>query len=246
MTPKIFIATPMYGGLCSGLYTMGMISVSNVLNGAGVPFSYNHLMNESLITRARNLLAHNFLSTSFTHLMFIDADIGFHANDIVSMLAANKDIICGIYPKKEINWPLIETAVKKGVPTPYLEKFSGSFVVNLADSAREQSFDPTTPLKIDNGGTGFMLIRREVFEVLSEYVPRYTHDMQRPGEAEDQPRRISEFFATSIDEKSNRLLSEDYHFCKLARERGFTIWAAPWTQLVHCGTYVFNGAIPRW
>ena len=246
MPPKLFIATPMYGGLCSGLYTMGMISASNVLNGAGISFSYNHLMNESLITRARNLLVHNFLSTACTHVMFIDADIGFQAQDIVSMLAADKDIICGIYPKKEINWPLIETAVKRGVPSAYLESFSGSFVVNLADSAQEERFDPLKPLKIDNGGTGFMLIKREVFEVLAESVPRYTHDSQRPGEIDERPRLIHEFFATSIDEQSNRLLSEDYHFCALARKHGFTIWAAPWTQLVHCGTYVFNGVIPRW
>lgn len=236
----------MYGGLCSGLYTMGMISASNVLNGAGIAFSYNHLMNESLITRARNLLAHNFLSSDFTHLMFIDADIGFHAQDIVSMVAADKDIICGIYPKKEINWPLVEAAVKSGAPTEYLEKFSGSFVVNLANSAREERFDPTVPLQIDNGGTGFMLIKRGVLEDLAQSVPSYTHDSHRPGEEEKRPRLINEFFATSIDEPSNRLLSEDYHFCKLARKRGFTIWAAPWTELVHCGAYVFNGAIPRW
>ena len=77
--------------------------MSNVLNGAGIPFSYNTLMNESLITRARNLLAHTFLQSNSTHLMFIDADIGFNANDIISMINVDKDIICGIYPKKEIN-----------------------------------------------------------------------------------------------------------------------------------------------
>lgn len=245
MTPRIFIASPMYGGLCSGLYTMGMISVSNVLNGAGIPFSYNTLMSESLITRARNLLAHTFLESNFSHLMFIDADIGFNANDIVSMLNTDKDIICGIYPKKEINWPLVEAAVKQGVPAAGLANFTGSFVVNLANGAQEETFHIDKPLEIENGGTGFMLVKREVFEALAESVPRYSHDMYRPEDTEQKPMLINEFFATSIDEKSNRLLSEDYHFCKLARKQGFKIWAAPWVRLVHCGAYNFSGMIPR-
>jgi hypothetical protein len=245
MTPKIFIASPMYGGLCSGLYTIGMISVSNVLNGAGIPFSYNTLMTESLITRARNLLAHTFLSTNFSHLMFIDADIGFTATDIISMINADKDIICGIYPKKEINWPLVEAAVKQGVPASGLANFTGSFVVNLANGAQEETFHIDKPLEIENGGTGFMVVKREVFEALSESVPRYSHDMYRPEDSEQKPMLIHEFFATSIDEKSNRLLSEDYHFCKIARKQGFKVWAAPWVRLVHCGAYNFSGMIPR-
>lgn len=57
---------------------------------------------------------------------------------------------------------------------------------------------------------------------------------------------IKEFFATSIDEESGgRLLSEDYHFCKLARKNGIKIWAAPWVQLTHCGTYNFHGNLAR-
>jgi hypothetical protein len=245
MTPQIFIASPMYGGLCSGLYTIGMISVSNVLNGAGIPFSYNNLMNESLITRARNLLAHSFLSTNFSHLMFIDADIGFTANDIISMINADKDIICGIYPKKEINWPLVEAAVKQGVPATGLANFTGSFVVNLANGAQEETFHIDKPLEIENGGTGFMFVKRQVLETLAEIVPRYSQDMYLPEDIEQKPMFIHEFFATSIDEKSNRLLSEDYHFCKIARKQGFKVWAAPWVRLVHCGAYNFSGMIPR-
>ena len=62
------------------------------------------LFNESLITRARNLLTHNFLNSQASHLFFIDSDIKFSANDVLSMISADKDVICGVYPKKEINW----------------------------------------------------------------------------------------------------------------------------------------------
>jgi hypothetical protein len=90
-----------------------------------------------------------------------------------------------------------------------------------------------------------MLIKRDVFTTLATAVPRYSHDMFLPEDTEKKATLIHEFFATSIDEKSNRLLSEDYHFCKLARSHGFQVWAAPWVRLVHCGTYNFSGLLPR-
>lgn len=104
----------MYGGECSGAFTVGMISASNVLNRAGIPFTFSYLMNESLITRARNRLVHDFLRTDFSHSLFIDADIGFEANKILSMLEADREILWGEYPKKEIKWPLVEAAAKGG------------------------------------------------------------------------------------------------------------------------------------
>jgi hypothetical protein len=76
---------------------------------------YSYMMNESLITRARNGMAYDFMQSDATHLMFIDADITFDPKDIVRMIDADKDIICGLYPKKEINWQLISDAVKRGV-----------------------------------------------------------------------------------------------------------------------------------
>lgn len=241
---KLFVATPMYGGLCNGGYAMGMIESVQIFGRAGVQMYYSYMMNESLITRARNSMAYDFMNSDATHLMFIDADISFNPNDIVSMIQADKDIICGLYPKKEINWQLVERAVQKGVAYQDLPAFTGSFVVNLADDAKEATGKRNQPMEIANGGTGFMLIKREVFEALKDKVPTYTNDMVQVTEKNPQVKVIHEFFATSIDEKSNRLLSEDYHFCKLARQHGFKVYAAPWATLAHCGSYVFNGKLP--
>jgi hypothetical protein len=177
--------------------------------------------------------------------MFIDADIGFHPSHIIPMIDADKDIICGIYPKKEINWPKVEEAVKAGVPMQELHLHTGSFVVNLVGGALQQEGNLYDPMEIENGGTGFMLIKREVFEKLSSLVPEYKNDMWRAVD-ENKPKVIKEFFATSIDDESGgRLLSEDYHFCKIARKAGFTIWAAPWVQLEHNGAYTFSGQLAR-
>ena len=243
---NIFIATPMYGGLCNGSYTVGLLSAVGVFSRYGVGMQYAHMMNESLITRARNALARDFLLSECTHLMFIDADIGFNANDIMRMLHADKDIICGIYPKKEINWIDVAKAVNAGVPPQELANHTGAFVVNLVGDAKQAKGDIFTPMEIANGGTGFMLIKREVFEGLDGKVPTYHNDVFSAIDDQSQKIEINEFFATSItNDAEKRLLSEDYHFCKIARDAGFKVWAAPWAQLSHTGTYIFNGQLPR-
>lgn len=240
---SLFVATPMYGGLCNGQYAAGLLNSVSVFSKAGIAMQFAYMMNESLITRARNSLAYDFLQTDCTHLMFIDADIGFNAGDIPKMIEADKDIICGLYPKKEINWPRIEKAVKDGYITQDLHKFVGSFVVNaVGDTVRGSVNDP---VEISNGGTGFMLIKREVFEGLADKVPYYLNDMFLSGDDMSLRKQIKEYFATSIEPDTKRLLSEDYHFCKIAREVGYKVYAAPWAELNHCGSYNFNGYLGR-
>ena len=243
---KLFVATPMYGGLCTGGYTMGILECVQTFMPHGIQMFYSYMMNESLITRARNSLAHDFLETDCTHLMFIDADIGFNPTDILGMIAADKDIICGLYPKKEINWMQVERAVKAGVPAQELHNHTGVFVVNAVGDAENIQGTINAPLEISNGGTGFMLIQRKVFEGLIDKVPKYNSDMFFATDTEREKKLINEFFTTSIDKSSgDRLLSEDYHFCKIARDSGFTVWAAPWAKLTHCGSYNFNGQLTR-
>jgi hypothetical protein len=177
--------------------------------------------------------------------MFIDADIAFNPNDIPRMVDADKDIICGIYPKKEINWVEVSEAVKKGVPTEHLQYHTGAFVLNLANGEQSKTGNINEPIEIANGGTGFMLIKRKVFEALADKVPSYTNDMYHAVDTVREVKVIKEYFATSIDEESNRLLSEDYHFCKISRQAGFKVWCAPWASFSHTGTYNFSGQLPR-
>jgi hypothetical protein len=243
---KVLVATPMYGGMCNGAYALGLLNMPGVFANAGVSMMYTYMMNESLITRARNNLANDFMDTECTHLMFIDADIGFNPQDIVPMIHADKDIICGLYPKKEINWVQVEEAVKAGVPTEKLKDHTGIFVVNAVNYEKEIHGNVSDVMEIANGGTGFMLIKREVLIGLADKVPEYINDMFAVTDDHTKKRVIKEYFATSIDTTSgNRLLSEDYHFCKIAREAGYKIWAAPWAQLSHTGSYVFSGYLPR-
>jgi hypothetical protein len=242
---KILIGTPMYGGFCTGFYLQCMLQTQMVFNANKVESMMSFVFNESLITRARNALAHNFLKTDASHLLFIDADIVWNGNDIIPMLLADKDIICGIYPKKEINWKGVTDAVKADVPLEQLKNHTGAWVINLVDYKGEVTVPAGEPLEIWAGGTGMMLIKREVFEKLSETVPKYNNDVTDLSGNTKVGEQIGEFFATSIEPDTNRLLSEDYHFCRLWRLAGGKIYAAPWMNLGHMGSYLFEGQLVR-
>jgi len=240
---NIFVAVPMYGGMCTGYFTQSMLTLGPVLNQNGYDMAFSAIFNESLIQRGRNALVHGFMQRpECTHLMFIDADIKFNPQDIIKMIEADKDIICGIYPKKEINWVEVEKAVKEGVPTGRLKTRTASVVVNLKDYAGSVTVPVNEPVEIFNGGTGFMLIKRSTFDTLKNHVASYNNDVLflDGGISKD---RITEYFACAIEPGTERLLSEDYYFCWKAREAGLSVWAAPWVQLGHFGSYLFEGGL---
>lgn len=239
--PSLMIATPMYGGMCAGHYVSGLLATLNKMRAAGVPVYWAQMMNESLITRARNELARLFLEKNFDYLMFIDADIHFDGNAVAQLLAGDRDIAVGIYPKKEVDWSAVAKAAKAGRED--LANFGGAFVMNMVGDKAE--VDEEGFIEVRHGGTGFMLIKRRVFEELMPTVPTYrTSSFKDPATGEYVKPLTHEFFATSID-STGALLSEDYHFCDLWRKHGGQIWANPFIKLEHVGTYVYTGDITK-
>ena len=240
--PSLMIATPMYGGMCTGQFMVGVLQTINKMQSLGVQVYFVQMGNESLITRARNELTRIFLEKDFDYLMFIDADIGFDGQAVATLMAADKDIACGIYPKKEVDWVAVEKAVAQGKTTG-LKDYSGAFVLNFAhELGQELHTDESGCIEVRHGGTGFMLIKKEVFHKLADKVPTY-----RPSTIKDEngnylKPEVKEFFATSIDE-GGCLLSEDYHFCELHRKNGGKIHVKPFIKLEHVGTYVYGGDI---
>ena len=78
-----------------------IFGLQRILGGHGI-------VNESLITRARNYCVDEFMRSDSTHMLFLDADIGFNANDVIAMLAMQSDespydVLAAPYPKKSIH-----------------------------------------------------------------------------------------------------------------------------------------------
>jgi hypothetical protein len=228
----------MYGGMTTGVYTQSLISMVGHLSSLGHKVSCAFMFNESLIQRARNNMAHQFLKTDADYLFWIDADIKFRSEDALKMLIADKDVIGGIYPKKEINWQMVREAAVAGKEN--LQNFTGSFVVNIINPDQGNVVvRQDQPCEVAALGTGFMLIKRHVFEKLKKRVKKFRNDMSALAHGEE----IYEFFGVPIDKESGRLLSEDYDFCHKWRKAGGKVYAAPWCQLGHMGSYLFEGTL---
>ena len=236
---SILIATPMYGGMCTGHYTIATINTINNLRERKVEAFLANLMNESLITRARNELVRMFLkNTDCTHLMFIDADMYFEDNAVGRLLDADRDIVCALYPKKEISWDRVRQAVEMNRKD--LSYYASEFVLNLPHGKTKVELDKSGLLEVRHAGTGFMLIKREVFEKLEQHVPEYrSSTLQDPTGKYIKP-IARQYFDTSID-GTGALLSEDYHFCELWREHGGKVFVDLTIHLQHIGTHSFDG-----
>jgi hypothetical protein len=193
---------------------MSYIKWANTCRQLGIDWTMETMTNESLISRARNTLTAKFLhNKESTHLMFIDADIGFEPWHLLVMLNRDVDIIGGLYPMKSL-------PVK--------------WCVNGFEGAEE---GPDGLQEVSKTGTGFMLIKRHVFEKLNAHpaTKPFINDIGLPAELNPY---MKTYFDTAVRE--NRYYSEDWTFCENWRDLGGKVWVDKRVLLRHTGTYVFD------
>lgn len=248
---KLFLAVPMYGGQCTGMFAKSLADLTAICAKNSITLQLYFLFNESLITRARNYCADEFMRSDATHMLFIDSDIGFEARDVIAMLCMSIqdpekfDVICGPYPKKTICWEKIKQAVDMGVADDnpnVLENFVGDYVFNPKRGG--STIQINEPCEVAEGGTGFMLIPKNTFLKYREAYPElmYKPDHVRTASF-DGSREIMAFFDCIIDPETKRYLSEDYMFCYNVQKAGMKVWLCPWMKLKHVGSYTFGGSL---
>lgn len=236
---NIFFATPCYGGMVTDQYFLSMFRMSQVLIQNGIPFRLTTLRNESLITRARNILTAMFLEdTSCTHLMFVDADIEFEPDSIIRMLAMDKDIIAGAYPKKTINWNNIYSAANSGIKD--LASYGADYAINLKVRDGNKVRTSMGAIEVLDASTGFYLVKREVIEKMIQTYPELHYKNDSSIDPKFNPFCYA-LWDTAIDPTDRRYLSEDYNFGRLWQNIGGEIWVDPNTKLNHVGSYTFEG-----
>ena len=212
---KLFVAVPMYGGQCAGMFARSLADLTATCTRYSIPLQFYFLFNESLVTRARNYCADEFMRSDCTHMMFIDSDIGFKAQDVVALLGLavqnpeEMNILCGPYPKKTIAWEKIKAAVDRGAADENpnnLENYVGDYVFNPKQGGK---IIIAEPCEVAEGGTGFMLIQRQVFEKYSETYPQFLYKPDHiRTENFDGSREIMAYFDALIDDKSQNLVPE--------------------------------------
>ena len=214
-TTRVHMCMPCYGGQLTESTFMSYIKWANTARQLGLDWTVETMTNESLISRARNTLTAKFLHTKeSTHLMFIDADIGWEPWHLLVMLDAQKDVIGGLYPMKSlpIKWCV------NGIP-------------GQPEPAPEQNL-----IEVSKTGTGFMLIKRDVFEKLDAHpaTKPFKNDIGLDPALDPY---MKTYFDTAVRE--GRYYSEDWTFCENWRDIGGQVWVDKRVLLRHTGTYTF-------
>lgn len=247
---SLYVMTPMYGGNLTLNYHNSFLQLVLLCRDLGVEIGWNNVWNESLISRARNRLADNYLKQGFdsrgnpyTHGVFIDADIGFDQKDVLAMLETDLDILGAGCVKKEIRWDRIQKALKRNgreYSNEDLKRVGGSFVANYLPGT--VNIDLSKPQEVKHLGTGLLMIKREVFLRFREaYADRWYEPRMDPAVL---PGPVHDFFKCGVNPESREYDSEDYWFCHDARAMGFKVWLCPWMKTTHMGTYEYVGDMP--
>ncbi|MGF6724052.1 hypothetical protein P3T43_003419 [Paraburkholderia sp. GAS41] len=245
---NVYVATPSYGSVVATDYVIGLLDLheSAAHHGFGLQVHFNSF--DSLVTRARNTMVAEFLADSrFTHLMWIDGDIGFKGADVVRLLKADRPVVAGVYPLKSDGWPRAGLSEPLAAGTTKAD-FQARFATYPA-VARSGNLEPDADgfLDVLYAPTGFMLIRREVFRALIERFPEL-HCRTRMQGHDDESVAASlhySFFDTMIDPQTRVYLSEDYAFCRLIERIGITPAVDTRSNFSHQGVAVFHGDLAR-
>jgi hypothetical protein len=236
---KLFIATPCFGGMVTAVYAGSLLKLLFACQQRNVELKTQMMGGDALVTRARANLVANFLDDpTMTHLLFIDADIGFEPAQVFRLLDFDADVTAAVYPIKRVNWRKMAGLAATGRTD--LAAASLDYVLDVEDRTRIVTRDGF--IKLRYAGTGFLMIRRAVLEAMCQRYPelKFRHQYAAADEFGPSENRYA-LFDCMIDQATGSYLSEDYSFCARWTAMGGEIWADASSRLVHVGSIQFSG-----
>ena len=230
----LFVGTPCYGGVVTQAYTESLLAL--VVEGAAarLRLSVGMLGQDALITRSRNTLLGQFMRTDATHLLFVDADIGFAPADVFALLGRDVAMVGGLYPIRASHWGVDAHSRFRGGEAAETACFD--YVGEPAGPARADGLLPAR-----YAGTGFLLIAREAIGRMIEAYPE-TRCRHAHVAGTEMAREVHALFDCMIEPLTRHYLSEDYAFCARWRAIGGDLWLDPSARLSHHGMSEFRGA----
>lgn len=222
--PVVAIATPVHSGVHPA-YVGSLLATHGKAYELGVSLRWVQTHGDSLVPRARNVLAAIFLADpAVTHIFWIDGDISWNPDDVFRLLAHDVDFVCGLYVLKTT-------------------KFSHPverFVFGPLDAADTIIDEDRGLFEIDCAGTGFMMTKRVVYERMMAAYPD-SRISRAPEMSYGFPKAmpyLHNFFPVEVVD--GVLVPEDYGFCHRWRAIGGKVWADPTVQLTHHGAYAYT------
>jgi hypothetical protein len=237
----LVVATPCFGGQVTSIYAKSIFELQRAVHSkSNVDLKVHLREGDALITRARANLVTLFLDDpAATHLLFIDADIGFTPDEVFRLIECGADVVAGCYPIKRVDWEKARRAMAAGRPN--LASASLDYVLELDNPDEVRVVNGFTRVRF--AGTGFLMIRRQALERMCAHPDYARLRFFREHSLDSLVGSLNRFalFECMIDPATGTYLSEDFAFCKRWTDIGGEIWADLGSRLDHVGPSVFHG-----
>lgn len=232
---KIMISTPAYGGMVTTRYAASLQDSLYRAEAEGLvkDWSLHQQGTESLIPRGRNRDATHFVKGDFDKLLTIDADIEWTYEDFRRLLTSDKPIVGGIYPLK--GFPVVANFNPlKDQGTELIKTHRGLDLDALKEFVHKYADPQTGEAEVRHVPTGFMAVRRDVMAKLTYSVETYWTFDPVGGKRDG----FYDFYPCGVHD--SQYMSEDWNFCRLAKEAGFSVYINTKILLGHVGTHVYR------
>ena len=235
---NLVIATPCYGGQVSVLYAASLFKLQQMIRSyGGLTLKVLFKDGDALITRARASLLSQFLDDPLaTHLLFLDADIGFEPEQVLRLIQCGADMCAAVYPVKRLDWDKVRQTIETARPDPATAALSYVFEVEDPSAVIERAGF----VKVRYAGTGFLMVRRQAAEKMCVRYPHLQYKRDHSIDAATVSDNRFALFECMIADDGT-YLSEDFAFCKRWTDMGGEIWADLKSTLCHVGPMTFRG-----
>lgn len=228
--PMVLFAVPSYSGAACAEFLPSYIDTVSALSAAGIASGFSTCPFDPYLSKARNRLATEFLTTwtMATHLFFLDDDIGWPGAKVAEFVKRDLDLLCGVYPKKTDRGEFpAQLLIVDGKPVEHPEH-KGLYRALLAP-------------------TGFMCIKRHVLERLAAASGQYFDTTKAVDPLMHFNIFDMGFFTPDGERPKNQggvkgeFWGEDYYFVRKWRDMGGEVWIDPDVDFSHRGTKAWTG-----
>jgi Predicted O-methyltransferase len=153
---KVLLATTAYDSPDAS-YTFSIARSREALSAAGIQSGYFLLQGNCHVDDARNAVVRDFLESDCTELVFLDADVSWEPDALVTLCKIDKDLVGGVYPYRR-------ESEEETMPIRHLPeiKVEGDLI------------------EVEGLPTGFMKIKRHVIETMAATAKHFLKDDGKP------------------------------------------------------------------
>lgn len=232
---SILVATPSLRSTVHLSHMTSVVALQTLCYQRGDKFAQCTVVGNSMISKARSKLASFFLANDqYTHMLFVDDDISFHADDVGMMLdiANEADIVAAMCPKRNFNWARVKQIILNNpdIDAAHIPHIAGDYENMFVLPPGAPFLVGNRPQEVHAIGTGLMLISRDCLLRLQAF-----EDLQCFTNPDNKEYPIINFFTDQPN------IGEDVDFCARVTAAGGRILGCSWPVVTHSGNFDFIG-----